>query len=237
MGALTKGIPPSSIPCFQKSYVLENGFAAGRKSIDALPAVLAGIPSGELPFILTPYVSNRIQSLPQLLKEKGYHTSFFHGAPNGSMGFKALVNLFGVEYYYGKDEYNNDQDFDGTWGIWDEPFLQFFANKLDSFPQPFQSTLFTVSSHEPFQVPEQYKNVFPRGEHPIREVTGYTDFALKRFFATIRNKPWFDKTLFVITADHASISHHPTYQTAWGNMAIPIFFYHPPIVYKIFFAR
>ena len=226
-GGTYKGYTPFLDSLLSKSYVLENGFAAGRKSIDALPAVLAGIPSGELPFILTPYVSNRIQSLPQLLKEKGYHTSFFHGAPNGSMGFKALVNLFGVEYYYGKDEYNNDQDFDGTWGIWDEPFLQFFANKLDSFPQPFQSTLFTVSSHEPFQVPEQYKNVFPRGEHPIREVTGYTDFALKRFFATIRNKPWFDKTLFVITADHASISHHPTYQTAWGNMAIPIFFYHP----------
>lgn len=226
-GGTYKGYTPFLDSLLSKSYVLENGFAAGRKSIDALPAVLAGIPSGELPFILTPYVSNRMQSLPQLLKEKGYHTSFFHGAPNGSMGFKALVNLLGVENYYGKDEYDHDQDFDGTWGIWDEPFLQFFANKLDSFPQPFQSTLFTVSSHEPFQVPEQYKNVFPKGEHPIREVTGYTDFALKRFFEKIRNKPWFDKTLFVITADHASISHHPTYQTAWGNMAIPIFFYHP----------
>lgn len=222
-----KGYTPFLDSLLSKSYVLENGFAAGRKSIDALPAVLAGIPSGELPFVLTPYVSNSIKSLPQILKEKGYHTSFFHGAPNGSMGFKALVNLFGVEHYYGKDEYNNDQDFDGTWGIWDEPFLQFFATKLDSFPEPFQSTLFTVSSHEPFQVPGQYKNVFPKGEHPIREVTGYSDFALKRFFEKIRHKPWFRRTLFVITADHASISHHPTYQTAWGNMAIPIFFYHP----------
>lgn len=222
-----KGYTPFLDSLLSKSYVFENGFAAGRKSIDALPAVLAGIPSGELPFVLTPYVSNPIKSLPQVLKEKGYHTSFFHGAPNGSMGFKALVNLLGVENYYGKDEYDNDQDFDGTWGIWDEPFLQFFASRLDSFPEPFQSTLFTVSSHEPFEVPVQYRNVFPKGEHPIREVTGYTDYALKRFFEQISSKPWFRRTLFVITADHASISNHPTYQTAWGNMAIPIFFYHP----------
>ena len=222
-----KGYTPFLDSLLSRSYVIENGFAAGRKSIDALPAVLAGIPSGELPFVLTPYVSNRIQSLPQLLKERGYHTSFFHGAPNGSMGFKALVNLLGVEHYYGKDEYNNDNDFDGTWGIWDEPFLQFFANQLDSFPEPFQSTLFSVSSHEPFEVPAKYKNVFPKGEHPIREVTGYSDYALRQFFDQIRKKPWFKRTLFVITADHASISYHPTYQTAWGNMAIPIFFYHP----------
>ncbi|MBM3412455.1 MAG: LTA synthase family protein [Bacteroidetes bacterium] len=229
-----KGYTPFLDSLLAKSYVVENGFAAGRKSIDALPAVLASISSGELPFVLTPYVSNQLQGLPQLLKEKGYHTSFFHGAPNGSMGFQALVNLLGVEHYYGKDQYGNDQDFDGTWGIWDEPFLQFFASKLDSFPEPFQSTIFTVSSHEPFKVPAKYKDVFPKGEHPIREVTGYTDQALKKFFEKIKTKPWFRKTLFVITADHASISHHPSYQTAWGNMAIPIFFYHPSDSLKAF---
>lgn len=70
------------------------------------------IPAGEIPFILTPYVSNKTQSLPAILKEKGYTTAFFHGAPNGSMGFKALMNLIGVDHYYGKDEYGNDEDFD-----------------------------------------------------------------------------------------------------------------------------
>ena len=229
-----KGYTPFLDSLLAKSFVIENGFAAGRKSIDALPAVLASIPSGELPFVLTPYVSNQLQSLPQVLKEKGYHTSFFHGAPNGSMGFEAFVNLLGVEHYFGKDQYGNDQDFDGTWGIWDEPFLQFFASKLDSFPEPFQSTIFTVSSHEPFQVPATYRGVFPKGEHPIREVTGYTDYALKKFFNKIKSKPWFQRTLFVITADHASISHDPSYQTAWGNMAIPIFFYHPSDKLKAF---
>lgn len=222
-----KGYTPFLDSLFQHSYVCRNGFATGRKSIDALPAVLAGIPAGELPFVLTPYVSNQLQSLPAILQNKGYHTSFFHGAPNGSMGFKAFLNLIGVTHYYGKDEYGNDADFDGTWGILDEPFLQFFANQLDSFPEPFQSTLFTVTSHEPFRVPKDYLNKFPKGKHPLHEVTGYTDMALRHFFKTASTKPWFKKTLFVITADHASLNFHPEYQTSWGQMAIPIAFYHP----------
>lgn len=222
-----KGYTPFLDSLLQHSYVCRNGFATGRKSIDALPAVLTGIPAGELPFVLTPYVSNQLQSLPSILKIKGYHTSFFHGAPNGSMGFKAFMNLIGVSDYFGKDEYDNDADFDGTWGILDEPFLQFFANKLDSFPEPFQSTLFTVTSHEPFRVPTAYLNKFPKGKHPLHEVTGYTDMALRRFFKTASTKPWFKRTLFVITADHASLTFHPEYQTSWGRMAIPIAFYHP----------
>lgn len=226
-GGTYKGYTPFLDSLLSKSLVVEYGFATGRKSIDALPAVLSGIPAGELPFVLTPYAANELQSLPSLLKQKGYHTSFFHGAPNGSMGFQAFINLIGVQHYFGKTEYGNDSDFDGTWGIWDEPFLQYFARKLDSFPEPFQSTMFTVSSHEPFVVPSAYKGKFPKGDHPIREVTGYTDYALRQFFDRIKNKSWFKRTLFVITADHASLSYDPIYQTAWGNMAIPLFFYHP----------
>ena len=226
-GGTYKGFTPFFDSLLSKSFVCWNGFANGRKSIDALPSVLAGIPAGELPFVLTPYASNDVHGLPYLLKQKGYHTSFFHGAPNGSMGFKALMNLLGVEKYYGKDEYGNDDDFDGTWGIWDEPFFQFYARTLDTIQQPFFSTIFSVSSHEPFKVPSKYKGVFKSdAANPLREVTAYTDHALQQFFETAKKMPWFKNTLFVITADHASITSFPSYQNAWGNMAVPILFYH-----------
>ena len=204
-----------------------HSFANGRKSIDAIPSVLISIPAGEIPFILTPYVSNKTKSLPAILKEKGYTTAFFHGAPNGSMGFKALMNLIGVDHYYGKDEYGNDKDFDGTWGIWDEPFFQFSADKINQLKEPFISTIFSVSSHEPFVVPSKYRNKFPKGDHPLRETIGYTDMALRNFFAKAQQMSWFKKTLFVITGDHASISYLPEYKTSWGNMAVPVLFYHP----------
>lgn len=222
-----KGYTPFLDSLLSVSRVSNYSFANGRKSIDALPAVLAGIPAGALPFVLTPYDADRIRSLPAILKEKGYQTSFFHGAANGSMGFKAFVNLMGIDYYFGRDEYNHDADFDGLWGIWDEPFFQFFARNLDTIQQPFFSTIFSISSHHPFKVPKQYEGLFPKGTLPIHQCMGYTDMALRKFFETSGKMKWFNHTLFVITADHATISNFPEYQTAIGNMAVPIAFYHP----------
>ncbi|MET0464160.1 MAG: sulfatase-like hydrolase/transferase [Chitinophagaceae bacterium] len=222
-----KGFTPFLDSLFSVSRICWNSFANGRKSIDAMPSVLAGIPAGEIPFVLTPYASNKIKSLPSILRDSGYHTSFFHGAPNGSMGFKAFANLMDIERYYGKDEYNNNADFDGLWGIWDEPFFQFFAKNLDTIQQPFFSTIFSVSSHHPFKVPKQYEGVFPKGDLPLHECMGYTDMALRKFFATASTMKWFKNTLFVITADHATVSEFPEYQTAWGNLSIPIALYHP----------
>ncbi|MGC4036806.1 MAG: LTA synthase family protein [Chitinophagaceae bacterium] len=209
------------------SKIYWNSFATGRKSIDAIPSVLAGIPNGEDPFVLTPYASDSIHGLPKILRKEGYTTSFFHGAPNGSMGFKALVNLLGVERYYGKDEYNNDADFDGIWGIWDEPFFQFFKRTLDTIKQPFLSTLFSVSSHHPFKVPEQYKGKFKKGPLPVLECISYSDMALREFFEKAKQSDWYKNTVFVITADHATVSYHPEYQNAWGDVAIPILLYSP----------
>lgn len=209
------------------SKIYWNSFANGRKSIDAIPSVLSSIPSGLDPFVLTPYVSDSTKSLPRLLAQEGYHTSFFHGAPNGSMGFLSYTKMIGIENYFGKTEYNNDADFDGIWGIWDEPFFQFFEQKLNSFPQPFFSSIFSVSSHHPFKVPKQYEGTFKKGPLPVMECIGYTDMALQRFFAKAQQQPWFRNTIFVITADHATISYHPEYQNAWGDIAIPILLYAP----------
>lgn len=227
LGGHYKGYTPFIDSLLDNSLAFTNAYANGRKSIDALPAVISSIPSIQEPFVLSAYSGNKVSSLPGLLKTKGYHTSFFHGAPNGSMGFSSYVKLVGIDHYYGKTEYNNNADFDGIWGIWDEPFLQFFAKKLSTFKPPFCSTLFTVSSHHPFEVPQQYKGKFPKGPLPVQECLGYTDMALRKFFATAENLPWFRNTLFVITADHATVSHFPEYQNIQGAFAIPILMYYP----------
>ncbi|TDE13897.1 LTA synthase family protein [Dyadobacter psychrotolerans] len=222
------GYTPFIDSLMQHSKVNWYSFANGAKSIEAIPSVLTSIPGIKEPFVTMRYTDNKLPSLPGLLREKGYGTSFFHGAPNGSMGFQAFVNLIGVEKYYGKSEYDNDEDYDGIWGIWDEEFMQFWAKKMNTFRQPFMSTLFTVSSHDPYKVPEWYKGKFPTGPLPIYETMGYTDQALRKFFAKAKTMPWYNNTLFVITADHAAtFAHYPEYQTSAGNFSIPILFYSP----------
>jgi phosphoglycerol transferase MdoB-like AlkP superfamily enzyme len=223
-----KGYTPFLDSLIGHSKTFVNAFANGRKSIDGLPSVISSIPSLGVPYFLSPYSGNKINSLPSLLEKQGYHTSFFHGAPNGSMGFNAFMNLAGVDHYYGMDEYGNDDDFDGLWGIWDEPFLQFYAARLNSFPQPFFSSFFSVSSHHPFKVPERYEDVFKGGPLPIHHCIEYTDNALRQFFKTVSNMPWYANTLFVITADHTSSNIlYPEYRTGWGFYSIPLIMFKP----------
>ncbi|HTH56422.1 MAG TPA: LTA synthase family protein [Cyclobacteriaceae bacterium] len=227
-GGNYKGYTPFLDSLIEVSYAYQYSLANGRKSIDAMPSVISSIPSIEVPYVLSHFSGNKVNSLANLLREQNYYTAFFHGAPNGSMGFDAFANLAGFENYFGKTEYNNDADFDGIWGIWDEPFLQYFAHQMNTFRQPFYTTLFTVSSHHPYHLPEGYENKFKTGPHPVHQTIGYTDYALRRFFKLASSMPWFKNTLFVITADHASAEINvPEYNTAWGYFSIPVFFYQP----------
>ena len=222
-----KGYTPFLDSLIEQSYTFTRSYANGRKSIDALPSIITGIPSIAEPFVLSIYSGYKTTSIAKLLGEKGYETAFFHGAPNGSMGFSAYMQLAGIKNYFGKNEYNNDDDFDGIWGIWDEPFMQFMAKKIDTFKQPFFSSFFSLSSHHPFKVPKQYAGKFPKGQLPLHEPIGYADNALRQFFNTASKSEWYNNTLFVIVADHASMIHFPEYNTTPNFFSIPIIFYYP----------
>ena len=210
-----------------ESLTYEYSFATGRKSIDAMPSILSSIPSLIEPYIVTPYSTNSVSSIADCLKRKGYQTAFFHGAPNGSMGFQAYARSAGFEHYYGMNEFGDKSEYDGTWAIWDEPFLQYYANTMSTMQEPFMTAVFTASSHHPFKVPAQYKDSFPKGTLPIHQAIGYTDHALRRFFETASRQPWFDHTLFVITADHTNELETPEYTNAKGLYEIPIALYDP----------
>ncbi|MFH0842141.1 MAG: sulfatase-like hydrolase/transferase [Bacteroidota bacterium] len=210
-----------------ESLTFDVSLCNGRKSIDAMPSILASLPSLETPYIISHYANNSINGIASLLKEKGYYSAFFHGAPNGSMGFDSFARMAGFDDYFGLDQYPEKDDFDGVWGVWDEPFFMFFADQLNSFREPFLASLFSVSSHHPFEVPAQYRDKFRKGPAPIVEVVGYTDYSLKKLFERMSAAPWFSNTLFVITADHTNESIHKEYQNDFGVYSIPVILYKP----------
>ncbi len=211
----------------QNSLVFSNGFANGRKSIHGMSSVLASIPSFEVAYTSSQYSTQQVQSIVSISKEMGYNTSFFHGAPNGSMGFLGFSQVLGFDAYYGKNEYNNDDDFDGVWGIWDDPFFQFTKRELSQKKTPFLTTIFSVSSHAPFKIPEQYQGKFKEGYIQMHPCVQYTDYALKRFFEESKKEAWFQNTLFVFTADHGNQSYYEYYQSTVNRFANPIMFYSP----------
>lgn len=213
-----------------RSLVLTNAFANAERSNKSMCALLAGIPSfTEDAFMNTAFADDRVDGLGTRLKELGYSTSFFHGGLNGEYKFDSFSKACGFDRYHGMDEFGDEDHYDGHWGIYDEEFLRYTAARLTEQPQPFCSVVFTLSSHDPFPVPERYAGRFPKGTQDIHASLGYVDMSLQRFFAAAAKEPWYANALFVITGDHTyQYNDHPLwYRNPAGRFAVPILFFAP----------
>jgi phosphoglycerol transferase MdoB-like AlkP superfamily enzyme len=220
---------PEATPFFntlrKKSTDFANSYANGRRSIEGVAALLSGIPAlMEEPFINSEFSANQVIGLGTLLTAANYHTSFFHGAQNGSMHFDQFMRSVGIQNYFGKNEYPNQGDDDGTWGIFDEPFLQWTCEKLTQFPQPFFTSIFTLTSHQPFKVPEKYQDRFKDERLPILRSVQYTDYALQKFIECAEKQTWYDNTLFILTADHTG-PELKTDSSFESRFEVPLLFY------------
>ncbi len=233
LGEEYKGYTPFTDSLLTKSAWWRHSFDNGQKSIDGMPSILAGIPSFVRPFVLTPQAVNRIKGIPALLGEMGYSSAFFHGARTGSMGFDGFARSVGFGNYYGREDFSKDprfggdEDFDGYWAIWDEPFMKWYALKMTEMTQPFMTAIFTASNHHPFQIPEQYAGKFPEGTMNIHPTVGYTDNALREFFAEAKRQPWYKNTIFVITNDHTNMREHEEYKSDIGIFYGPVVIFDP----------
>lgn len=242
-GGQYKGYAPFIDSLYNESLSFDYTFANGRQSIDGMPSILSGIPRFIEPFFLTPSSMNDVSGIAGELGKVGYYSAFFHGAQNGSMGFQAFAKATGFNDYFGRTEFDNDprfggeKEFDGTWAIWDEPFLQFYAHKMTEMKQPFVTAVFTASSHHPYVVPDKYKDVYKDdnnpsiqgegGRNPIHKCIRYTDMALRKFFETAKKQPWYKNTIFVFTSDHTNIYDHKEYGTDLGLFGAPLLFFDP----------
>lgn len=211
------------------AYVCTQAYANALHSAEGIPAVIAGLPSlMDEPISTSIYSTEHITSLPNVLKAKGYSSAFYHGGTNGTMSFDVFCADAGFDKYFGRTEYHNEEDYDGNWGIWDEPFLQYFADGIGKMQPPFFATVFTLSSHPPYKLPAQYEQVIPADSFPMHRSIAYTDMALRRFFEKAAHEPWYNNTLFVITADHCSpVAANKYYESNMGSYAIPIIYYAP----------
>lgn len=213
----------------KKSIVFKHAYASGTTSIESIPAIFASIPSlSETAFINSSFQTNKILGVHHYLSKNQYDCSFYYGTANGSMGFDNFLKSSGNIQYFGLNEYPNAKSHhDGHWGIWDHFYFDYFLNELSTKRTPFFSAVFSLSSHDPYKVPEYLKNQFKEGEIPLHKAVGYTDFSLKMFFEKAEKQSWFNNTIFIITADHASHSKNSYFYSPMGKYEIPFLIYSP----------
>jgi phosphoglycerol transferase MdoB-like AlkP superfamily enzyme len=211
------------------SRVYQHAYANGKRSVEGLPAILASMPAWlDRDYMSSMYIANKLDGIAAYLTKKGYDASFYHGGKNGTMSFDNLIARTGGSYF-GKNEYtgNSLTDDDDHWGIYDKPYMRYWLTELTKKREPFFSTLFTLSSHHPYELPAHEKNLYPEGELPIHKTIRYTDDALRLFFSEARMQPWFSNTVFILTADHTAESNSDYYRTSAGKYEIPLIVYYP----------
>jgi phosphoglycerol transferase MdoB-like AlkP superfamily enzyme len=189
----------------QTNTFATEGLAEGKTSIECLPALFAGIPSWlETPFMLSNYSTNTLTGFPSICNQYGYETYFVHGAKEGSMRFDALASSLGFKHQLYRDDMSTSNSETGSWGLHDPEVFKHISNKLNGHRKPFMMTFFTLSTHEPFDIPKRFRNKY---KIPTAEAASYRFFddQLRLFFEQNKHKKWFKNTMVVITGDHTPV--------------------------------
>lgn len=215
-----------------KGMLFKNFFANGQRSIEAVPCILGSLPAiYNSSLIGSVAESYKYRCLGNIMQENSYTTSFHHGGTTGTMGFDAFSKIAGFKNYYGKESILNlsDSTTDGLWGVCDEPFFLETINVFNSYKENFCSVIFSLSSHDPYTLPENRKDLFEKfkDEKDFEKALRYSDYSLGQFFNEASKQPWFGNTIFLITADH---TYFDTRQDFVTTFQVPLLLYSPGFV-------
>jgi phosphoglycerol transferase MdoB-like AlkP superfamily enzyme len=202
------------------------------RSIEAQPAVLNSLPDVYMrPIIGSHYEKLRHRGLAHILAEKGYSTGYFMGCNRGVLGIDHYAEVSGFQHYYGMEEYpDKEKDYDQYWGIFDEPFMCWMAQKQDEMPRPFFTTFFSCTNHHPFPLPATGAEDIKAMDLNAQERTVvYTDRAVKSYLRKVRQYAWADSTIFILTGDHCFYLESDPHRAMPDQFHVPLILNGPGI--------
>lgn len=210
------------------SFYCTNAYANGSFSVSGIQAILAGIPAiYDYNIENSPYYMNFTRGMPAVFKERGYGTYFYYGAGKDHFGLEKFSRRLGIDHYISGASYNNQAEHNRVWGINDSAFFQFTVKEMNAQPQPFFTTVYNLSSHYPYTIPQQYNNRFPKGNSAAAQSISFVDRALQRFFEQAKKSSWYNNSIFVFVSDHWNKEDRTVNADGSGRFQIPLFIYKP----------
>ena len=207
------GITPHFDSLARQGILFTNMYASGDRSAKGIVAILSGYPAQPTTSIITiPTKTASLPSLPRTFKDQGYHNSFYYGGETEFSNIKSYLLQQGFEKLIDYKDFDESEK-NSKWGAHDHVVFNRLLSDLDSSQVPFFTTLFTLSSHEPFEVPGATVIPGDDSEHKFLNSLHYTDASLGDFIEQAKSKPWWSNTLVVILADHG----HPLPITNGGR--------------------
>lgn len=220
----TKGITPNLDALISKSLFFTNLYASGTRTVRGLEALSLSVPPTPGQSIVKRPNNENLFSLGSVFDGKGYDSMFVYG------GYGYFDNM---DYFFSHSGYriadrsdipSDEIHFGNIWGVADEDLYTLTLREADraaASGKPFFAHVMTTSNHPPFTYPAGRIDL-PSGKAGRAGAVKYTDWAIGDFLARAAKKPWFDDTVFVITADHCASS--------WGRSALPMNRYHIPLI-------
>ncbi len=221
-------LTPNLDSLYQRSLALDRVFATGNRTVRGLEAVTLSLPPCPGQSIIKRDTRGKhFQSIGEILRAKGYSTTYFYG---GNAYFDNMKAFFGGNGYDIVDRaaYTPDEvSFENIWGVCDQDayrkVIKTLCAKHKQSSAPFFAHVMSVSNHRPYTYPEGCISI-PSDSKTRQGGVMYSDFALGEFFREAAKQAWFDNTVFVVTADHCASSA--------GKTELPLAKYHiPALIY------
>ncbi|WP_299109471.1 alkaline phosphatase family protein [uncultured Tenacibaculum sp.] len=208
----------------KEGILFTNFYGNGDRTDKGIIAILSGYyPQFKYSIIKMPNKTRSLPKLPLEMKKLGYHTSYYYGGDTNFGNMNTYIRMSDMDYIVDGSEFARE-DWNSKWGAHDHIFLERLASDL-SKPQkePFFVTALTLTSHEPFEFPDEYKFGKDGDDNLYRSAQAYTDKAIGNFVDFAKKQPWWDNTLIVIMSDHGNrLPEHEGYFNSPKKFKIPM---------------
>jgi phosphoglycerol transferase MdoB-like AlkP superfamily enzyme len=198
------GITPQFNMLKKEGIFFNHLYASGNRSDKGIVAVLSAFPAQPKNSIITmPHKTAHLPYLSTDFNKAGYQTAFYYGGELEFANIKSYLLKGGYQKLVGKEQFE-PEDMNSKWGAHDHVVFNRLLNDLNTNPidKPFFYTMFTLSSHEPFEVPVETVIGGSDEQSKFLNAMHYADRSLGSFIEEAKQQPWWQNTLVVIVADH-----------------------------------
>lgn len=153
------------------------------------------------------YSGNTFMGMPKMLKEKGYTTAAFHAYKKSFWNRYLMYPALGIDTFYSLDTFEQDEPL--GWSIADESMLTQSVEKMKRLEEPFYSFLVTLTSHHPYDLPDEYKKLDVEGVHGMTfknylQSVHYVDQAVGTFIDELKRADMWENSVVIFYGDHDS---------------------------------
>lgn len=199
----TPGITPNLDRLAHEGLLFSTIYATGARSDRGMAGVLSATPSH--PHVSILEIPKHVSTLPAFSREmekNGYSTRFYYGGDLNFFGFRAFTTANFQHIVTEKDFSGEAIKTRAKWGVRDEYLFDKIVEDMQKGISPSLYFAFTLSSHEPFDVPREKWVKGTSTEQLFLNSIAYTDSEIGRFIENCKNTGLWENTLFVFVADH-----------------------------------